>query len=69
MIQILKSKDGQHYFVVKAANGQVIVRSETYVDKRGAKRGIKAMFRAIGDDDADLLHEINEQLQKILHKS
>lgn len=69
MIQLLKSKDGQHYFIVKAANGQVIVTSETYVDKRGAKRGIAAMLRAIGDSDTDLLHEINEHLQKLLHKS
>lgn len=68
MIRIIKASDGQHYFVVKSANGKVIVTSETYVDKRGAERGIKAMLRAIGDADTDLLHKINEQLQKMLHK-
>lgn len=69
MIQLLKSKDGQHYFIVKAANGREIARaSEMYVDKRGAKRGIAAMLRAIGDADAELLHEINDHLQKLLYK-
>ena len=69
MIQLKKSKDGQHYFIVKARNGHEIARaSEMYRTGQGAKRGIAAMLRAIGDADTDLLHEINEHLQKLLQK-
>jgi len=40
MIEILKSKDKQWYFVVKAKNGRILVTSETYKTRRGALRGV-----------------------------
>ena len=39
-IQILKSEDGQYYFVLVSANNQVIATSETYKSKQACKKGI-----------------------------
>jgi len=39
-IQILKSADGQYYFVLVAANNQVIATSETYRTKQSCKKGV-----------------------------
>jgi uncharacterized protein YegP (UPF0339 family) len=41
--QIKDSADGQIYFVLVAANGEVIATSETYKSKQGCKVGIKAV--------------------------
>ena len=39
-IQKLNSADGQYYFVLVAANNQVIAISETYKSKQACKKGI-----------------------------
>jgi hypothetical protein len=38
--EIKKAVNGQFYFNLKAANGEVILTSETYVEKEGAKVGL-----------------------------
>ncbi len=38
--ELRAAADGQYYFVLKAANGAVIARGETYVSKSNAQRGI-----------------------------
>ena len=37
---IERNANGQYYFVLKAANGAVIARGETYASKYNAERGI-----------------------------
>jgi len=39
-VQILKSKDEQYYFVLVAANNQVVATSEMYRSKQSCKKGI-----------------------------
>jgi len=41
--EIDKSKDGQFYVRFRAANGEIMVRSETYVSKSSAKNCIKSV--------------------------
>ena len=38
------SENGQHYFVLKASNGEVIGTSETYISKESRKLGIEAVM-------------------------
>lgn len=47
MIKIHKSKDGQHYFTVQAANNKILVTSETYRSRQAAQRGADALVDAI----------------------
>jgi len=42
-IEIRRAADGQFYFVLKAANGQVLVTSETYRRKANAEKGIRSL--------------------------
>ena len=39
------SKDGQHYFVLKAANGEVIGKSEMYTSTGGMENGIQSVMK------------------------
>ncbi len=41
--QIFKGKDGQFYFRLKAANGEIIASSEGYTTKQSAQNGIEAI--------------------------
>lgn len=38
--EVREAADGQYYFVLKATNGQVIARGETYASKYNAERGV-----------------------------
>ena len=40
---IQKGSGGQYRFNLKAANGEIILSSETYQDSQGAKRGIESV--------------------------
>jgi uncharacterized protein YegP (UPF0339 family) len=42
-LEIKKSKDGQFYFVLVAANGEPILTSETYTRRADAERGARTM--------------------------
>jgi uncharacterized protein len=46
--QIRAAADGQSYFVLKAANGAVIGRSEMYATASNAQRGIETVVALIG---------------------
>ena len=41
--EIKQAKDGKYYFNLKASNGQVILTSQMYKDKSGAKNGIASV--------------------------
>ena len=43
--EILTAKSGQPYFVLKAGNGEVIGRSETYSSLPAAKNGIQSVMK------------------------
>jgi uncharacterized protein YegP (UPF0339 family) len=43
--EALTAKNGAPYFVLKATNGQVIVKSQMYRDARGVKRGIASVMK------------------------
>lgn len=41
--EIFKGSNGNYYFRLKAANGQIIASSEGYSTKQGAQNGIAAV--------------------------
>ena len=49
--EIKKAKDGQFFFNLKASNGQVILSSEMYKAKSGAKNGIASVQKNAAADD------------------
>ena len=50
MFELKKSGDKFH-FVLKAANGQVILSSQMYASKSGAMNGIESVQKNCSDDD------------------
>jgi hypothetical protein len=48
--ELKKSDDGQYHFNLKAANGQVILSSERYTEKRGAEGGIESVKKNASND-------------------
>ncbi len=48
--ELKKSSNGQYHFHLKASNGQVILASEQYTEKRGALRGIESVKRNAATD-------------------
>lgn len=53
--KVFEGKDGQWYFNVQAANGQIVAQSEGYVSKGNAERGYHALLDAV---HADVLAEL-----------
>jgi uncharacterized protein YegP (UPF0339 family) len=47
--EVRAAADGQFYFVLKAANGAVIGRSEMYASQANAQRGVETVQRLIGE--------------------
>jgi hypothetical protein len=47
--EVRAAADGQYYFVLKAANGAVIGRSELYVSKANAERGVNTVFGLVAE--------------------
>ena len=43
--EIKKAKDGQFHFNLKASNGEIILSSEMYKRKTGAKGGIESVMK------------------------
>lgn len=48
--EIKKSSNGQFQFTLKASNGQAVLASEQYKERRGALRGIESVRRNAGTD-------------------
>ena len=48
--EIKNSANGQYMFNLKAPNGEVILTSETYREKRSAEQGIASVKANAGDD-------------------
>jgi uncharacterized protein len=48
--ELKTGKSGKFSFNLKATNGQVILTSETYEDKKGATNGIKSVKKNAGND-------------------
>lgn len=49
--EIKKAKDGQFFFNLKAANGQIILSSEMYKSKSGAQKGIHSVQKNSASND------------------
>jgi len=47
------AKDGRPYFVLKAANGQVIGQSQMYASARSMEKGIASVRRHASDAEVD----------------
>ncbi len=47
----LKQSGEKYHFVLKAANGQVILSSQMYASKSGAMNGIESVKTNCGDDN------------------
>ena len=48
--EITRASNGQFRFALKAANGEVILHSETYVQKASAQNGIESVQKNSQDD-------------------
>lgn len=48
--ELKKAKNGQIYFNLKAANGEVILTSETYKARGSAENGIESVRKNSGED-------------------
>lgn len=48
-----KAKDGRHYFVLKAGNGQVIGQSQMYKSEGSCDNGIASVQKNAGDAKVD----------------
>jgi hypothetical protein len=47
--EVKEAKNGQHYFVLKATNGQVVGQSETYASASGCNNGIESVKKNAAD--------------------
>jgi uncharacterized protein YegP (UPF0339 family) len=47
--EVRSAKDGREYFVLKAANGQEIGRSQMYKSRSGCRNGMKSVARNAAD--------------------
>ena len=47
--EVRNAKDGREYFVLKAANGQEIGRSQMYKSRSGCRNGMKSVARNAAD--------------------
>jgi len=47
-VEIFQGQDGLWYWHVKARNHRIVAQSEGYSDRRGARRGVEALMRAVG---------------------
>ncbi|MCB2092090.1 MAG: YegP family protein [Alphaproteobacteria bacterium] len=56
--ETFEGKDGKFYFHLKAANHEIILSSQGYSDKGGAKAGIDAVKRAAPDAETEDLTKI-----------
>lgn len=50
MHNVFEGEDGQHYFHVKADNGQIVAQSEGYTRAEDAERGYQALLSAVSSD-------------------
>ena len=48
--ELLKAKDGEFRFVLKGANGEVILTSELYKHKESAEKGIASVKKNASED-------------------
>ena len=48
--ELKKAKDGEFYFHLKAAHGQIILASEMYKEKGSAENGIASIKKNAGND-------------------
>ncbi len=48
--EVKTAKNGEFHFVLKAGNGQVILQSQMYSDKRSALAGVESVRKNSADD-------------------
>jgi len=64
-----KASNGQFHFNLHASNGQVILSSELYKEKRGAESGIESVRKNAPDDGRYERKESGEQFYFVLKAS
>lgn len=47
MFEIIVGRDGQFYWRLKAANGQILCHSEGYVTRQAAQHGVQACVQVV----------------------
>ena len=76
--EIKKAKNGKFYFNLKAGNGEIILSSQMYADKRGCKNGIdsvrknaatEAQFEAKEDKNGNPFFVLNAKNKEQIGKS
>lgn len=55
--QIFKGRDGQYYFRLRAANGEIIASSEGYATKQSAEKGIDAIRQVASDAPIEVVED------------
>jgi uncharacterized protein YegP (UPF0339 family) len=53
MLRIKESKDGEFYFVIEGANGEVVATSETYTRRADAERGAEDLRQVMADQEVE----------------
>lgn len=46
--ELYQSKGGKYHFRLKAANGQIVLASQGYAQKSGAKNGVESVRKNVG---------------------
>ncbi len=76
--EIKKAKNGKFYFNLKAGNGEFILSSQMYADKRGCKNGIEsvrknsateAQFETKEDKNGSPFFVLKAKNQEVIGKS
>jgi uncharacterized protein YegP (UPF0339 family) len=72
---VLEAQNGQHYFTLKAGNGQVIATSELYASKYNAGRGAETVRRIVREltdvvaSDDQIRQEVEAAAEGLLYMS
>ena len=76
--ELKKAKNGKFYFNLKAGNGEIILSSQMYADKRGAKNGIESVrknsaseeqFESLEDKNGNPYFVLKAKNKEVIGKS
>jgi uncharacterized protein YegP (UPF0339 family) len=76
--EVKQAKNGKFFFNLKAGNGEIILTSQMYADKRGCKNGIEsvkknsasdALFEAMEDKSGSPYFVLKAKNQEVIGRS
>ena len=76
--EIKKAKNGKFFFNLKAGNGEIILSSQMYADKRGCKNGIESVrknavsegqFESLADKNGNPYFVLKAKNKEVIGKS